>query len=784
MNYTKKIVLLCNNQKNKKMNSHLHLKQNLFLNRQIVGDTNEKKVELNTNHIFVIDCSGSMWDELAKIRRDMYNKISTIMKPNDTISLIWFSGKGQYGIILEDFSLKDDSSLRKIKELIERHLTPRGLTAFKQPIEEVGELVKRTIAIDNNKANTLFFLTDGYDNQSSTSEIIEAIGNIKELINAATIVEYGWYCNKELLSKMATEIGGVHIFSENFQEYEPYLEKEFLNGVAAKRNYIKIEGEVTYGFVYEIKDSEIINYKVNDDNEVLAENGIILYYISEKPSGVDIFSFNTAEELNTKVIIDVKGDLLKPLYASMYSFSKLNNFNMVSEILSFIGDVELIKLNANTFGSQKINELENKFIDLMKNPEKRFAKGYDPKLEPAEDAYCVLNLIDDLMSSDENKWYPKHEAFNYKRIGRKAIELKGATESDKEEMKELVESNNMDELKNKLEEISKKENKLKFIYENEEAGHPIKNLVWNEKRANLSVNVRYDGEINLENEIDRPEKVDKIFKTNIFRNYTIIKDGIVHSYTLPVSLSEETFNKLQQNDLLVNETYSSNTIYILDFSSLPVINRKMVKEMSAKDLFLKEYELLTLKAKNTVFNHYRKEMLKGVKVDFIDLYGTDGAEWLKEKGIAPYGFSPKTTLEKTQEEIMVNSLQVKINKLTLMTAKKDFDKVLKKIKEGTELTQRESLLVPAIKEFETFMKTMEGVDDNSLIEKWLDKKSEFFKNRKNELMNQVSREKFLCTVSKSWFKEFDSREDGKMEIEIDGNTISFEVIEKQQKIKL
>ena len=41
----------------------------------------------------------------------------------------------------------------------------------------------------------------------------------------------------------------------------------------------------------------------------------------------------------------------------------------------------------------------------------RFLDGYDPNLEPSEDAYCVLDMIDTLMSSEENLWYPKHKSF-------------------------------------------------------------------------------------------------------------------------------------------------------------------------------------------------------------------------------------------------------------------------------------------------------------------------------------------------------------------------------------
>ena len=773
------------------MNSYLQLNPNLFLVKQPLLKENiqEKRVEVNTNHIFIIDCSGSMWDELGKIRRDLYNKISTIMKPSDSVTIIWFSGRGQYGVILEDFSIKSDISLNKIRELIEKWLTPKGLTAFKEPFEEAKKIISRVFSNKPNCIHSLFFLTDGYDNQYSTKEILKAVSDVKEDVSSSTIVEYGWYCNRELLGKIAEEIGGVHIFSENFQDYEPYMEREFKNSVSTKRKYVNLEGKASFGFAFNItNDGDVINYGVNEKNEVLiSESDSEIYFLSNNSVGKPIHFTGTPDILNESYKVkDSKipdTDILKPLYASMFSLSRRSDYNTVSEILKFVGDARLIKQKSNTFGTQKISELESEFLLAAKDPEFRFIQGYNPNLEPKVDAYCVLDLMKDLMASDENKWYPMHEAFNYKRIGRKAVAKSVITEQDKEDLDKLVKEGNLNALKEKVEEVSKKdEESLKFEYENKDAGHEFYNLVWNEKRANLSVQVMYPGFVNLP---DNPHsKVPKKFSTRIYRNYTLIKDGVVHSYTLPVSLDEVTFAKLQLEGLLVGETYEQNKIYVLNFSELPVINRKMVDTMSAKELFQNEYELLKLKSKNTVFNFYKKIVIGEKSYDFVEMYGEAAAEWLKSLGIAPYGFNPPSTLEKSEEEIFVNSLQIKIDKLSLMNTKKDFDKVLEKYKNKEQLTEREALLVPGIEEFETFMKSMDGVDDKSIIEKWLDKKSESFRKRKNELMNEISKSKFLCVVGKSWFKEFSSRDEKEMEFEIDGKQIKFSIEDKMEKIKI
>ena len=742
-----------------------------------------RTIVVNTHHIFIVDCSGSMYSELPKIKKDLYNKISTDLKENDSLTVIWFSGRGQCGVIVEDYHIKSNISLSKVKELIDRYLTTVGLTAFKEPFEEAKKVISRVMAEKPNSVHSLFFITDGYDNQYSTKEILSSVSSIKEQLSNSTVVEYGWYCNKELLSKIACEMGGVHIFSEHFQDYEPYIQKEFNNQKVSKRKYVELEGTVDFGNVFTIsEDGEVINYTLNDKNEVfINEEDESFFYFSKTPIGQKVEMFLMSEATRNNYDTE-KNEIFTALYAALFSFSRISDYNKVSEVLKFIGDAKLIVKKANTFGSQKINELEAEFLQAVKDKSNRFTEGYNPDLEPSEDAYCVLDMIEDLMQEDSNLWYPNHEAFKYKRIGAKAVVKKGINDKDKEELEKLIKEGNLNDLKEKVEEVSQKEEGLNFVYEDENKGYPITDLVWNEKRANLSVMVKYSGYVEL------PEhnfsNLSKVFNTFKYRNYTLIKDGVVHTYNLPVSLSETTFNKLQEKDLLKGEVYESDKIYVLNFSSLPVINRLMVNTMSAEELFKNEYELLKLKANNTVFNHYRKAKIGKISFDFIETYGEEATTWLKEFGITANGFNPPVTLEKTGEEIFVNSLKVKIDKLTLMTAEKDFQKVLEKYKKGESLTPRESLLIPPIEEFENFMKSMQDIDDNKMIESWIDKKSKLFRKRKNHLMNEISKSKFLCVVGKSWFKEFSSRDEKEMTINIDGSDVKFELDDKMEKITL
>lgn len=737
---------------------------------------------LSTHHLFIIDCSGSMWGELSQIRGDLYNKISTILQPQDSVSILWFSGRGQFGVIVENYKNQSDNSLKNLRVVLERELQPKGLTAFKDPLVEAAAVIERVNNTDSNFVHSLFFLTDGYDNSYSDSEILQSVNAFKDQLVSASVVEYGYYCNKRLLNLMATEIGGNHVFFQDFQDYEPIMSNQFSQQVMSKRQYVDIDDQPTEGICFTIENGSVISYGVNDGQIFIdPEVDSPLYYITNDAQT----SLLTENDMNLQ---DSDNDFATGMYAAMYAFSRRSDYGMISQILRVLGDAYLIRKKANTFGTQKNNELEKEILDSMNYPTLRFKEGYDPNAEPAEDAYCVMDMLDDLMSNEDNVWYPMHPEFQYKRVGRKSVSS-GRKVSDEEraEVQALLENNSIEDAISRLQEIKEDEpDVLKFVNEDRAVGQTFSNLVWNKSRANLSVQVMYKGCVNLPTN-DFENLPEGRFDTVIYRNYTIIKDGVINTYRLPVSLSEDTFNTLQANGLLEDEDYNASKIYILEFSDLPVINQKMVAQSSAKELFENQYKLLQLQAKNTVFNHFKKRYLVASTKGFKENYGEEAAAWLKSLGLADYGFNPPSTLEKSEEETFVNTLEVKIKGLTLPNTKKDFESVLSKLENGSELTGREQLLVPAIQEFQTFEKLTVGLTDEKkqeMVEEWVSEKSKSFRSEKTRLMNSVSKSKFLTIVGKSWFSDLESREEKKMILEMDNEEREFIIEDKLSKIKI
>lgn len=769
------------------MINYLKVKKDLYFVEQNIKPEAQKQkvVEVNTHHIFVIDCSGSMSYELNAIRKDLFNKISTLLKKKDSTSILWFSGKDEFGVLLDDWTVDSPMSLEKVRETINKHLTPQGLTAFKQPLEEVKRVVERVAKAKKDYLHSLFFLTDGCDNCWDRKDIIKAVASIKDSLNSATIVEYGWYCNRELMSNMAQTLGGVHTVSQHFSDYEPYVAKQFSNDTKGKRKYIQLEEAPAFGAVFNTVDQDVILYETNENNEVLigVDGEVNLYYFTTKvPQGKllgDSDYIHKAYTDNSYKTLSV----IQGLYSSLFAFSRKSDFNIVSEVLKFLGDANLILIKANTFGTQKITELEQKFVDAVNDANFRYIQGYNPDLEPAEDAYCVLDMIADLINDEENNWYPQHDAFGYKRIGSKAVAKKReVSDDDKAKLENLLKEGKLEDLQDALSEV--KDNQipeLKFHYDNALQPCSFGSLTWNEERANLSVLVTFPGYVELPaNKFGLETK----FPTKITRNYTIIKDGIVHSYNLPVSLSKATFALLQKQGLLKGETFTKGKIYVLNFEELPVINRKMVESLSAKDVFTNSYELLKLQASNTVYTAIKKRLFKNVDKSFKDIYGEEATKWLESMGLKSYGFSPLKTIEKSGEEIIVNTMTIKIDKLSTSMAAKDVEATEKKVDAGEEVTGRQTLLVPAIKEYKKFVAGLKDPNDLQSIQDWLYAKSQGQRSVKSRLMTEISKSKFLTIVGKSWFKEFTDRSQKEMTLNLDSQDIKFIVDDKLSTIKL
>jgi hypothetical protein len=81
---------------------------------------NKNEFEVGKNFVFVVDVSGSMSGSLSKMRTHLKNNLAQFICDDDTISIIYFSGKGECGTIFTGLNIKDNQDLLYANKAIDK----------------------------------------------------------------------------------------------------------------------------------------------------------------------------------------------------------------------------------------------------------------------------------------------------------------------------------------------------------------------------------------------------------------------------------------------------------------------------------------------------------------------------------------------------------------------------------------------------------------------------------------------------------------------------------------
>lgn len=753
----------------------------LYLNQKTIPTSAAPIVtDIPTDHIVVIDCSGSMYNELPKIRQQLKNKLAMMLKEDDTVSIVWFSSKGQFGLVVEGVPLRTAVDLTGVHRAIDQYLRPMGLTGFVEPLEETARVIERLRK--PGRAVNLFFMSDGHDNQWSKDRILQVSEKLQTMVSSAAVVEYGWYCNRPLMVQMAERLGATELLAETFPQYEPIFETAMTKKMAGtKKIEVELSTPAKHGFAFTIYDGEIITFAV-DDRRVLVSEGLPhLYWFSELPG-------NSSDTM-TYTIPALEPEGATAYYAGLIPLTQRMLSTDIFRVLKVLGDVRLIRQFGNCFGKQAYVEFQNTVTEAVFDPARRLLEGYNPNEVPAEDAYTVIDLLYALAADDGNLFYPSHEAFNYERTGRKALQADAVlSEAETTRIGQIAQQlpatrdpQEVVRLQQELSGLVQTKHSLEFKATDPNAGYPVSSLVLNEERPNISAQVRIPGTVELPRKDIDPNTFTEIpefnlpgeISTSIVRNYTIVRDGIRNVKVLPVSLTETTHAALVKNGVLADLDWQEYFVYEIDLVQLPLINRKMVKAVSAKEMFQTQYDLLCLKGSQKVFKYYHDEHFPSMATTgFTEQYGPDAAAWLADLGIKDYGFSPKVELAEATESYYGKELKVSIKGLSsLPSVKSVLDKRGKK-----KLTNAETLLVKAIEEVEGFLSgaaytSLTGNPQHELLRVWLTSRTKDTISQVRRTMRALSEIKFSIIVGQVWFNEFESLDENSLTMALGGNDL-------------
>jgi hypothetical protein len=409
----------------------------------------------------------------------------------------------------------------------------------------------------------------------------------------------------------------------------------------------------------------------------------------------------------------------------------------------------------NAFGKQKLfdfrSSLSNAVFDV--NQRGDYREGY--KSNP--NAYCVFDFIDDLIN-DNNYIRVASNDFNYNRIGAKSVVKNELTENQKIKLASAKTKKDIDKI---VDELSNNEIKVTKI----DKGYPLSEFTWNEDRANFSALLKIDVELELPKNNFGLTKIDSF----IFRNYTLIKDGILNVTQLPLILTLNTYNKLKKKSSLkfIKSEYddSDGKGYIraiIDISNLPVINKKLTKsvkceEMTDTALNLMEHKFALKYLKYLQKNKctFTEKVAKGCK--YFSDYNT--AQWLLGLGLTEDGgYSPKTETQKSGDYYMALTFKSNFNSFSSIPKIED---VFKKISAGKNLTPSENFMSNIIKTVDKKLADLKlSTDEEVAINKLITLISE----DKLRVARNLAKMKFALILSRKWFSDRKGFDDNHAEI--------------------
>jgi len=707
---------------------------NKFVVTEIVmpeSDHKKNAVRQPVNMIWIYDRSGSMYSTINGLVADMIRKVDHL-SDGDSISVGWFSTEGgQFDFLVKGVIVSEESKKLLVK-ILERNKTVIGLTCFSEILEKTSTTLMSDLS-EYSGTFSLMFMTDGYpvvkNYQNEIKQIFTQLESISKRISSAMIVGYGSYYNKELLSKMSERLGASLVHSSHIDDFSNQLFDFTMNVPVLKRVEIPLpvlnplyvctfDGGSIVRIPVEIKNSSTAIALVSEDYSsfyVLADQSNIHDFTHY--SGTDVFN---------------EYDLYTALMSLAYVAVGDTKTDVAIDILSFIGDVCVIDAVNNSWTNEEYGKTQDVMLKTVINEDFRYYDGKQLDYVPSDNAFCLMDALSLLMNDEYAFFYPRHSGFEYNRIGAKTKELTD----------------------------------LEFVADTDTACS-FGNLTWNKKRLNLSLLAKINGYVSLPDDCEKVG-LKKNFSCFKYRNYTIVKDGILNIQKLPVSMSEPVFNTLRDSGMIdFFEVWDDGEVYIVDFTAVPIVNRVLVSNTTASAYC----ELADRELEYEFRLNFLKKKLKqldetGIISSPVSEFTPEQESYLENLGIkADRTFSPKVQPVETEDYYIAKEFNISVSKFSSIPK---VDDVLQKMANGKH-TPSSSLMASIINDYEIKKPNGSVLDEIIFV-----KESIKFYNRNLVIVrNKMNFTKFGLFLSKRWFSDLTER-DGAV-VDHNGKTFTFSI---------
>lgn len=681
-----------------------------------------QKKETGTNHIWIYDRSGSMHYDLPRLAEDLV-KHSSLLKPGDTLTLSWFSSEGgQYRTILKGFSITGTGNKEKIEKIVRQNMSSLGMTCFSEVLRETISNIEDVTVTNPENGFALLFFTDGHpvvrDYRKEEKNILEALGKLRPLIGEAMFIGYNQYYNRPFMSRMAEEIGGTLVHSDTMADVSENIEVFIKTGKSSKKITINLDDVEDVEIVFGTSTGKIVVYPYSKaDRKAM---------VSDAESKIHVVS----KDKKKKGKKDIDED---EVYVTAAAFAQQNKLDEAIEWLGKVGDVYLIDRLYNSFTTEELGEAFNELNGAAFDSSKRFLGGKKKNYVPKKDAFCLLEALETLTNDNEAYFYPYSDKFAYKRTGIKQVTKEGYP-------KFKADSSNRS---------------------------PFASLTMNQKRLNLSVLTTVKGEIEIPEDGRKLGIADNV-ECFQWKNFTLVKDGMLNVRKLPCTMGKVSFLALRGGGLIPRRwNWKEGEVYILDLKKIPIMNRAIADSYnSAKAVAENAVEEKKLMAKMKTLKFLANKFETKIEVTpFTEQFDEKQIEYLMELGLKPNGdYNPPRERGESEDYYEATTFELKVKGWSSLPSVDNVVAKGKAIEEGDKKAKLNAPSEEIYGMFESFKD--KGKED-------LDKVIDKIKGELSLVRGWVQRAKFAVLLGKRSFKEFTEIQDVQtIELE-DGAKVDF-----------
>lgn len=360
----------------------------------------------------IIDISGSMkGQKLSHVKLSLKSIIS-FMTPKDRLCIILFNDDAN---VYLDLSFMTEDTKKKYLEKIEK-ITAKGGTNILSGLKKAIEILKEDKKNENNnepmeekRVKTIMLLSDGYDNDYDTEEIVDEIKKItkgQHLSFTLHTFGYGDDFDSKLMSKLALIRDGSFFSVEDINKIQDYFVNALGGCMSTIYNEVKINIKMlkdTYKFVKIYGQDKLYNFE-SKNNEL--SFGIIQVISGKEYTYTFEVELPEIIQINENIFeVEMTGD-------NDEKITEMGKYKIVGGSFS-IADEEYLK-----------NKLYETLDEAMKLKEEKKTEQMNLKLNEMkswiEKNYEGENKSQYLKKLNEALGYMKDE-YTFQRVGRTRI---------------------------------------------------------------------------------------------------------------------------------------------------------------------------------------------------------------------------------------------------------------------------------------------------------------------------------------------------------------------------